>query len=104
MEKRSFEVLFKQAWTRSGESRMQWLVVLGLLTALALFLPFLAVMGYILFEAVVAKERGGEFPLVMLLWAIPVGLLCYIVAAWLSAALWCGIGLNFVRSGAPNTV
>ena len=103
MEKRSFEVLFKQAWTRSGESRMQWLVVLGLLTALALFLPFLAVMGYIVFEAVVAKERGGEFPLVMLLWAIPVGLLCYIVAAWLSAALWCGIGRETLEDPPSRT-
>ena len=91
MEKQSFESLARQAFRRSGEDRLQWLMVLGLLTALAMFVPFLAVCGYIVYAAVAAKEAGTQFPFAVLLWAVPVGLLCYIAAAWLSAALWCGI-------------
>lgn len=92
MEKQSFGVLVGAAFARSGEGRFTGVFLLGSLVTTLLFLPLFALIAYGIFVGVRADEQSSEFPVAMLLWAVPLALLFYFLAAWFGAAIMCGVG------------
>ena len=91
MEKQSFGQLFKSAWKRSGDGRFKWLALVNLMWVSLLLAPLFALVGATAVKAVLADRAGEPFPVMMLLWAIPLGIVLLIAAAWLSAMVNTGV-------------